>query len=73
MSKQKRNSEAIQLTPEELEFESNLENMLRSSGYLFPITPVQVDAYQKLKEYKKELKKSKKPNTGSNKKKKEDQ
>lgn len=47
MKKRKQKS-ATGLTPEEKDFESSLENMLRSTGYLFPITPEQVEAFEKL-------------------------
>ncbi len=48
MKKRKQKPEATGLTSEEKEFESKLENMLRSTGYLFPITPEQVEAFEKL-------------------------
>lgn len=48
MNKRKQKSEATRLTPEEKAFEHEIENMLRSTGYLFPISPEQVEAFQKL-------------------------
>ena len=48
MKKRKLKTKAIHLTPEEKAFENELENMLRSTGHLFPITPEQVAAFRKL-------------------------
>ena len=47
MKKRKLTTKAIRLTPDDKAIESDLENMLRSTGYLFPITPEQVEAFQK--------------------------
>lgn len=48
MNKRKPKTQATRLTPEEKAFEHELENMLRSTGHLFPLTPEQVEAFQKL-------------------------
>lgn len=48
MNKRKPKTETTRLTPDEKAFEHELENMLRSTGHLFPITPEQVEAFQKL-------------------------
>ena len=48
MNKRKPKTQATRLTPEEKAFELELENMLRSTGHLFPITPEQVAAFHKL-------------------------
>jgi hypothetical protein len=47
MNKRKPKAEATRLTPEEKAFESEFENMLRSTGHLFAITPEQVEAFRK--------------------------
>ena len=49
MSKKKKIDEPIQLTNEEQAFDNELEDMLRSTGYLFPITEGQIDAFNALK------------------------
>lgn len=48
MNKRKPKTQANRLTTKEKAFEYELENMLRSTGHLFPITPEQVEAFQKL-------------------------
>ena len=48
MNKRKPKTNPNFLTPEEKALENELENMLRSTGYLFPITPEQVEAFRKL-------------------------
>jgi len=45
---EQKKTEATLLTLEEKAFESELENMLRSTGHLFPITLEQVAAFLKL-------------------------
>ena len=73
MNKKKKLAEAFHLTKKEKAVEDELEDMLRSTGYLFPITPQQVDAYQKLSLEEDALLKEKDSIKGSKKKKKEDQ
>jgi len=60
MNKKKKTSEPLHLTPEEQAFDNELEDMLRSTGYLFPLTPEQIDAFQKLSAEEELLKESKK-------------
>jgi hypothetical protein len=60
MNKKKKTSEPIHLTPEEQAFDDELEDMLRSTGYLFPLTPGQIDTYRKLNADEEPLKESNK-------------
>jgi len=47
MGKNKQKKEP-ELTPEEQKLAKELENYLRSNGYLFPITPEQIRAFEAL-------------------------
>ena len=45
---EKKQKKEPELTPEEQKLAKELENFLRSNGYLFPITPEQIRAFEAL-------------------------